>query len=57
MSLVIFFGFAFCVFAAGLTVVSITVYQWVKLKKENKELPSWTKSELASKKASTENSL
>lgn len=41
MSLVIFFGFASMVFLAGLTVVSVTLYHWYKLKKEKKALPSW----------------
>jgi hypothetical protein len=41
MSLVIFFGFSLLVFLAGATVVGITFYQWYKLKKEKKALPSW----------------
>lgn len=41
MSLVIFFGFASLVFLFGLTVVGVTLFQWYKLKKEKKALPSW----------------
>jgi hypothetical protein len=41
MSLVIFFGMALVIFLTGLTVVGVTIYQWYKLKKENKNLPAW----------------
>lgn len=41
MSLVIFFGFSLMVFLAGVLVVGVTLYQWYKMKKEKKALPSW----------------
>lgn len=41
MSLVIFFGMALIVFLTGLTVLSVTFYQWYQLKKQKKALPSW----------------
>lgn len=41
MSLVIFFGFSALVFLSGLAVVGVTLYQWYKIKKEKKALPSW----------------
>ncbi len=36
MSLIIFFGMAACIFILGVIVISVTVYQWVQLYKENK---------------------
>ncbi|MFN3454418.1 MAG: hypothetical protein ACK41T_05605 [Pseudobdellovibrio sp.] len=41
MSLIIFFGFSLLVFLAGLTVISVTLYHWYKMKKQNQNLPSW----------------
>jgi hypothetical protein len=36
MSLIIFFGMAACIFILGVVVISVTVYQWVKIYKLNK---------------------
>jgi len=38
MSLILFFGMALCIFIAGVVVISITIYQWVHLNKENKKI-------------------
>lgn len=38
MSLVIFFGMAACIFILGVIVISVTVYQWVQVYKENKKI-------------------
>ena len=37
MSLIIFFGFALFIFLLGVTVISVTFYQWYKLGKQAKE--------------------
>lgn len=41
MSIIIFFGIALIIFLTGVAVVSVTLYHWYKLKKENKNLPAW----------------
>lgn len=51
MSLVIFFGMALFIFLVGMTVMSVTVYQWVQLKRQKQQIPSWIKSELTAPKA------
>ena len=38
MSLIIFFGFAACVFLMGLLVIGVTIYQWRQISLEKKEL-------------------
>ena len=37
MSLVIFFGMALIIFVAGLTILAITFYHWIKDHKLNKQ--------------------
>lgn len=41
MSLIIFFGMALFIFLVGVAVISVTLYRWYELKKQNKAIPSW----------------
>ncbi len=34
MSIIIFFGFALCVFTAGVIVISLTLFHWYKLHRD-----------------------